>query len=315
MAQRKKTGLRPWHGVVGAVIVLFILFANLVGKNGLPRFLQQPADQINSATGGLLYQVDSKPTLKGLSVHFIDVGQGDSAFIWCGGEAMMIDGGPNASDGKAEQYVAAYGIKTLKYMVPTHPDEDHVGGLVDVVQKLTVQNAIMTDATANTHTFENLLTSIKNRHVHVLRAKVGDRYTLGGATFTIKGPVKEYGDTNDMSIVLKLQYQNRSFLFTGDAPTTSEADMLATGEDLSADVLKVGHHGSKTATSPAFLKAVSPRYGIISVGADNKYGLPNQPVLNRLQAAGVQLLRTDKLGTIVVQTDGNNLTVKTEKTA
>lgn len=313
MARPKRPALRSRHLVIGAAVVLFILFANLVDRQGLPGFLQRPANAINSATGGLLYQVDSRPDLKGLSVHFIDVGQGDSAFIWCGGETMMIDGGPNDSGGKAEQYVAAYGIKTLKYIVPTHPDEDHVGGLTDVVQKLTVQNAIMTDATANTHTFEKLLTTIRNRHVKVLRAKVGDRYTLGGASFVIKGPVKEYSDTNDMSIVLKLQYGNRSFLFTGDAPTTAEADMLATGEDLSADVLKVGHHGSKTATSPAFLKAVSPRYGIISVGKDNTYGLPNQAVLNRLQAAGVQLLRTDKQGTIVIQTDGSSLTVKTEK--
>lgn len=313
MARRKKTALKPWHGVAGVLAVLFILFANLVGKQGLPTFLQQPANQVNFATGGLFYQVDSRPALKDFSVHFIDVGQGDSEFIWCNGEAMMIDGGPNDSDGKAEKYVAAYGIKTLKYIVPTHPDEDHTGGLVNVVQKLTVQNAIMTDATANTQTFEKLLSAIKNRHVNVHRAKVGDQYTLGGATFTIVGPVKEYSDTNDMSIVLKLQYHNRSFLFTGDAPSTSEADMLAAGENLSADVLKVGHHGSKTATSPAFLKAVSPRYGIISVGADNTYGLPSQSVLDRLQAVGVQVLRTDRQGTIVIQSDGNSLTVKTEK--
>lgn len=315
MARKKRQALKPWHGAVAAAAVLFILFANLVSRQGLPDFLQRPADQINSATGGLLYPVDVKPALKDLSVHFIDVGQGDSAFIWCGGESMMIDGGPNDSNGKAEQYVASYGIKTLKYIVPTHPDEDHTGGLNTVVQQLSVQNAIMTDATANTQTFEQLVTSIKQKHIKVLRAKTGDRYTLGGATFTIEGPVREYSDTNDMSIVIKLQYQNRSFLFTGDAPATAEADMLATGEDLSADVLKVGHHGSKTATSPAFLKAVSPRYGIISVGAGNTYGLPNQSVLNRLQAAGVQLFRTDKQGTIVMQTDGQTITVKAEKAA
>ncbi|MFT9076453.1 ComEC/Rec2 family competence protein, partial [Ethanoligenens sp.] len=192
---------------------------------------------------------------------------------------------------------------------------DHTGGLVNVVQKLSVQNAIMTDATANTQTFQRLVTAIKNRKVKVLRAKANDRYTLGGASFTIKGPVKEYSDTNDMSIVLKLQFKNRSFLFTGDAPIASETDMLATGEDLSADVLKVGHHGSKTATSPSFLQAVSPRYGIISVGKDNKYGLPNLPVLDRLRAAGVQLYRTDEQGTIVMQTDGENMTVKTENAA
>ncbi len=312
-SRKKKKAVKPWQGVLGAFVVLFVVFANLLANRSLPAFLQKPLDALNSTTSGLLYTVDSRPALSGLSVHFIDVGQGDSELIWCGGEAMMIDGGPNDSDGKAEQYAAAYGIKTLKYIVPTHPDEDHTGGLTDVVEKLTVQNAIMTDATANTRTFEKLLDTIKTRKVNVIRAKAGARYTLGGASFIIEGPVKEYDDTNDMSIVIKVQYGSKKFLFTGDAPVAAEEDMLAKGEDLSADVLKVGHHGSKTATSAAFLKAVSPKYGILSVGANNSYGLPNQVILDRLSSFGVKIFRTDEQGTIVMQTNGSDLTIYTEK--
>ena len=313
--RRRRRGLRPASLFAAAGIALVILFANLLQNHALPGALQSAADAANSATGGLLVQSGggSHPALSGLSVHFIDVGQGDSAFIWCDGESMLIDGGPTDAGDTAEAYVASYGISTLKYVVPTHPDEDHIAGLTYAIQKLSVQHIIMSDATSNTKTIEKLVDAIRTKGLTATRAVAGDTYTLGGATFTILGPVKTYSDTNDMSVVLRLQYKNRSFLFTGDAPVKAEKDMLAAGRDLQADVLKVGHHGSRTATSQAFLDAVSPKLAVISVGANNSYGLPDEDVLERLQTAGVQTLRTDESGTIVVQTDGDSLNVQTEK--
>ncbi|HCB99730.1 MAG TPA: MBL fold metallo-hydrolase [Ruminococcaceae bacterium] len=314
-AQKRKKRWKARYTIITVIVLLFILFANFVASGNLPFFLQSPLNNLNRATGGLFStSSDGNLTADKFSVHFIDIGQGDSELIWCGGEGMMIDGGPNASDGKAEQYAAAHGITKLKYIVPTHPDEDHVGGLTNVVQKLSVQYAIMTDATANTRTFENLVKTIKQRQIPIIRAKAGAHYTLGSASFTILGPVKEYDDTNDMSIVLKLQYKGVSFLFTGDAPIRAESDMMQSGENLSATVLKVGHHGSKTATSQAFLQAVNPKYAIVSVGKDNHYGLPDGIVLNRLKQMNIQTYRTDEKGTIVMQENQpGKLTIKSER--
>lgn len=308
---RKKYMPATLVAILGAV---FILFANLAGKGMLPGFIERPAAQVNRATGGVLYsQTSAAPALSGLSVHVIDVGQGDSLFVWCEGSSMVIDGGPGSANGKTVSYLKSLGIRKLDYVVPTHPDEDHVGGLPGVLSSFTVDKVLMSDATANTDAFKNLLLTMKKQGLTATRVVPGQTYTLGGASFTVLAPNKEYSDTNDMSVVLRLTYHSRSFLFTGDAAQQSEKDMLAKGYDLHADVLKVSHHGSKTATSDAFLKAVNPQLALISVGKDNKYGLPSASTIRKLQQAGIPILRTDQHGTIVVQTDGTQVTYHTEK--
>jgi beta-lactamase superfamily II metal-dependent hydrolase len=172
---------------------------------------------------------------------------------------------------------------------------------------------MMSDVHDTTETYYDLLDAVAAKNKKITVVKPGDTYSLGGAQLTILAPVGNYEDLNDMSVVIRLCYKKISFLFTGDASKDSEEDMLKENRDLSADVLKVGHHGSSTATTPEFLKAVHPKYAVISVGAGNRYGLPDSSVINELKAAGVIILRTDIDGTIVFYSDGNNITYKMEK--
>lgn len=297
--------------VVLPIVVVFILIADLCDTGLLPNWLQKPLDAFNGATGGLLYT--QKQDTSGLTVHFIDVGQGDSELVCCGGEDMLIDGGVPEEGATVEDYLRENGVKSLEYVVGTHPHDDHIGGLVDVIRDFPTGTIIMSPATTTTQTYENFLNAVKSRDKTITRAVVGRSYSLGGAKFQILGPISNYDDLNDMSVVIRLTYKSRAFLFTGDASAPSEQDLLASGTDLSADVLKVGHHGSSTATTEAFLEAVHPSFAIISVGQGNSYGLPDTEVTQRLKDAGITVFRTDTDGTIVFTCNDNNITYKEEK--
>jgi len=295
------------------VVVAFILIANLCDAGVLPKWLQKPLDTFNSATGGLLYE--EQQDTSGLSVHIIDVGQGDSILVCCEGKNMLIDAGtPDESD-TVENYMRSCGVKSLDYIICTHPHNDHIGGMADVINDMDIGTIIMSDATTTTQSYENLLNAISSKKKAITRAKVGNSYKLGGAAFVILAPVGTYDDLNETSVVIKLTYIRKSFLFTGDASEASEKDMLAENRDLSADVLKVGHHGSSTATTQEFLNAVHPSFAAISVGQGNSYGLPNTVVIQRLKDAGIKIFRTDTDGTIVFQSDGTNITYKEENSS
>jgi competence protein ComEC len=297
--------------LIALPIIAFILFANLCDKGFFPEWLQKPLDTLNNATDGLIYQKQQSTT--GLSVHIIDVGQGDSILICCEGKDMLIDGGIPQEATTVENYLKSCGVKSLEYVVGTHPHNDHIGGLVSVIKDYDVGTIIMSGATTTTQTYENLLTVISKKKKTITRAKVGNSYELGGAKFVILAPVGTYDDLNDMSVVIKLTYKSKSFLFTGDASEDSEKDMLAEKRDLNADVLKVGHHGSSTATTKEFLDAVKPSFAVISVGQGNSYGLPNTEITQRIKDAGIKLFRTDTNGTIVFESDGKIITYKKEK--
>jgi competence protein ComEC len=251
--------------------------------------------------------------LSNLSVHIIDVGQADSIFIYCDGSTMLIDAGTNTAGPTVENYLKAYDITELNYLVATHPHEDHIGGMPDIINNFKIDKIITTSVTATTKTFENLLNAISNKGLKITVAIPGNSFKLGGAECTIIAPNASYADLNDSSVVIKLTYKGKSFLFTGDASEQSEADMLKKGYDLKADVLKVGHHGSTSATSSAFLKAVNPQYAVISVGLGNLYGHPAKSTLDKLYNAKVKVYRTDQNGTVIFSYDGKNLKVTTEK--
>ncbi len=252
-----------------------------------------------------------------LAVHFLDVGQADSILVVDGDMVMMIDTGDWPS-GDHKTYMLNYirdlGITEIDYLVLTHPDADHIGGAPEVINTFTVKNCIMPNETKTTQVFKRTLDALEDREVNVLLPTPGDTYTLKNATFRILAPLKEdYNDTNDHSVVLRLMYGERSILFTGDAEAYSEEDMVATytAADLKSDVLKVGHHGSVTSSSPAFLALVDPDYAVISCGVGNSYGHPHDETVERLQNAGIQMYRTDTQGTIILKTDGKTLSFAT----
>ena len=249
----------------------------------------------------------------GMKVHFLNVGQADSTLITCGDHAMLIDAGKNDDKEPILNYIQnKAGLTHLDYMIGTHPHEDHIGSMDSVIEAVSVDTVMLPNVTANTRTFQDVLTAIDEKGLSITVPEVGETYSLGDASFTILGPVSDYGDNlNDWSIALKITYGNTSFIFTGDAEADAEADMLGTGLDLSADVYQVGHHGSRTSSSSALLDAISPRYAVISCGAGNDYGHPHQETLDALSARNIEVYRTDLLGTIVAATDGNSISFST----
>lgn len=198
-------------------------------------------------------------------------------------------------------------------MVATHPDADHIGGLDDVLKALDVKSVYAPKVSHTTQTYKDFLTAVKNEGRTIKAVGKGVKIPLQGVDASFLAPVNTYGDNlNDWSAVLKVTFKSNSFLFTGDAEKASESDMLADGTSLQADVLKVGHHGSNSSTSKAFIDAVKPSYAVISVGKNN-YGHPDSGILSRLKNANASVLRTDQKGTITAISDGNKITFTTTK--
>ncbi|MEF2795859.1 MAG: ComEC/Rec2 family competence protein [Hydrogeniiclostridium sp.] len=251
-----------------------------------------------------------------LEVYFFDVGQGDSELIRLpGGENILIDAGTSSTEDELVGELRSLGAETLDLVVATHPHADHIGGMAAVIDAFDVRQVVMPriseSDTPTTKTYENLLQSIADKGLTITPAEPGDELlSSGGAVLTVLAPNGEdYGDLNNYSVVLRLTYGEDSFLFTGDAEEASEEEMLSLDWPLTATVLKCGHHGSETSTSPAFLDAVSPQYAVISCGVDNDYGHPDAVTLEKLEAAGAEVFRTDLQGTILASTDGSGVTM------
>jgi len=246
-----------------------------------------------------------------IRVHYIDVGQGDAILIQSAQNAVLIDGG----DAKAQQtlldYLRSAGVKDLDYVIATHPHSDHIGGLPKAVKQFGVKGVIMPDAMHTSGTFEKLLTAIEKKGLKITVPKVGDAFAAGIIKFTVLSPGKKFKDLNNMSIVIRMTHGETSFLFTGDAEDKSENQMLKTKQPLRSDVLKVGHHGSRTSTTEDFLDAVSPSVAVISCGKDNTYNHPNKETLMKLgkPERKIKLFRTDKDGSVIITTDGRKITL------
>lgn len=250
----------------------------------------------------------------GCEVHYIDVGQADAILIRCDGRSMMIDGGNTADSSLIYAYLKKYGVSHLDYMVNTHPHEDHVGGLPGALNAAAAGTIYAPTASYASAPFQNFLKYARAQGKAITIPRPGDTLQLGGARLQVVGPQKtDYTDVNDTSIVLRLTYGSTSFLFTGDAGEKSEYDMLQSGLPLQSTVLKVGHHGSATASSYAFLRSVSPQYAVISCGVRNDYGHPTKSVLSRLRDAGAKVYRTDMQGTIIARSDGKSVAFQTRK--
>ena len=250
-----------------------------------------------------------------LRVSFIDVGQGDSEFIELpNGETMLIDAGTNETGKNVVDYIKSLGYTSIDYVVGTHPHEDHIGGLDDVIKTFDIGSIYMPKITADTNTFEDVLDAAESKNLMINTAKSGVAI-MNTEDLSIKflaPTLDSYENTNDYSAVVKVVYGDTSYLFTGDAEEFSEN--LIT-DDVNADVLKVGHHGSSTSTSTEFLKKVSPSSAVISCGKGNSYGHPHSETLQKLADMGTAVYRTDELGTIVSVSDGKTITFDTNNTA
>lgn len=250
---------------------------------------------------------DTTRTAEELEVHFLDVGQGDATLLLCGGEAMLIDAGGNDQGTKIQNYLRKQGVEDLKYVVCTHPDEDHIGGMDVILYKFNCGKVFMTQEEKDTDTYRDVADTMSGKGYKRSVPAAGEQFTLGDAVFTILGPVSESSDSNNNSIVLLLTHGENRFLFTGDAQEEEEKEIVDGGILPDADVYKAGHHGSRTSSCEELLDAVSPLYAVISCGEGNAYGHPHAETMNRLRSMGVQVFRTDEQGTVVVNSDGEQL--------
>lgn len=251
-----------------------------------------------------------------LIVHILDIGQADSILIqWPKDHAMLIDGGNKADGSFIVKYLEQAGVEQIDYLIATHPHEDHIGGLPYIIQKIPVRKIYMPKVTNNTKIYEDLLGAIKSKNLTINAAKAGVILPLGeDIKAEFLAPMSgKYDDLNDYSAVLKLQYGQTKFLFMGDAGILSEKEMLNSGEDLKADVIKIGHHGSSSATSDEFLDAVQPRAAVISVGRNNDYGHPAQSTLDKLIKRNIAVFRTDEDGIVTFVSDGKDIKVGTTR--
>ncbi|MBP3305360.1 MAG: MBL fold metallo-hydrolase [Oscillospiraceae bacterium] len=281
--------------------LLLALLLLLPGCAGTPAETESTAA---STTGATVYTFT-----KTLKVHFIDVGQADCALLECDNAFALIDGG-NVDNGPAVvEYLELQGVQRLNLVVGTHPHGDHIGGLAAVLDAYPADNVWSSELTYYNSTVYSFINGAKKQGKQLHFPQVGDTFQLGGAVITMIGPVKRgYEDTNNLSLVLMVEYGDTRFLFTGDMERDAELDVLDSGADVKADVLKVGHHGSYSSTSYVFLRAVHPTYAVISVGRDNEYGHPHDAPMSRLMDADVIIFRTDQMNNIVAVSDGQDIT-------
>jgi competence protein ComEC len=245
-----------------------------------------------------------------LLVHYIDVGQADSILIQVNNKNMLIDAGNRGDADAIVSYLQKQGVKKLDYVIATHPHEDHIGSMSDVIKKFPITEFYAPKKTSTTKTFENMINALNGKKI--ITSKAGVELNLGEnikAEFLAPNNDK-YEEVNNFSAVLKLTYGDNKFLFMGDAENLSEGEILASSVDVSADVIKVGHHGSSTSSSKEFLDKVSPKIAIISVGKGNDYGHPHKETLEEFKKRGYTVYRTDIDGTIILQSDGKNIKKK-----
>ncbi|MBA4688739.1 MAG: MBL fold metallo-hydrolase [Candidatus Galacturonibacter soehngenii] len=303
MKRNNRTRKKKQNKLLSSIIISIIIIASTIWSK----------ENIENTNNNSL--ANDSFAVASMQVHFIDVGQADSILILSDDEAMLVDAGNNEDGTYLVKYLKEQGISKLKYVIATHPHEDHIGGMDDVINNFTVETVLMPDVTHTTKTFEDVLNAMNENDLGITIPSVGEEYEIGKAKFVVIAPNKEMDENNlnDASIGVKLVNGNNRFIMCGDAPKFSEKEMLQSGIDLSAQVYKVSHHGSNTATTDAFLKAISPEYAIIQCGENNSYGHPHKETLHKLEQMGVIVLRNDKNGTIIAISDGNKIQWITEK--
>ena len=250
----------------------------------------------------------TKEVTADLEVHFLDVGQGDAVLIKCDGESMLIDAGDNAYGDTVADYISYQNIDRLDYVVATHPDSDHIGGIDTVLKQIECDEVVMTDDQKDTVTYQEVVDVIEDKNITVHNPKAEESWDLGCSTVTVLGPIESYEDSNNNSIVLLVQHGSERFLFSGDAENDEMQDIVDSGVNISANVYKVSHHGSKTGVNESFLDKVAPEFAVISCEQGNSYGHPHAGFFNYLRGHNIAVFRTDEQGTVVAISDGESIT-------
>lgn len=283
-------------------------------SNTISDISEEPSNEPSNGPSNEVSKEGTQPQKSSLEVHFIDVGQADSALILCDGKAMLIDGGNTGDSSVLYTYLKKHNIKHLDYVIGTHAHEDHIGGIPGALNFATVGTAYSPVTNYDSKAFENFKKAVEKHKTSLIVPNVGTSFMLGSAKCRVLA-VNTTDDTNNSSIVLRITYGKTSFIFTGDAEREVEQAIINREGNLESTVLKVGHHGSETSSSYVWLREVMPEYAVISVGKDNSYGHPHDEVLSRLKDAGVKTFRTDLQGDIICTSDGKTVTFKPSKNA
>ena len=289
-----------------AVTIVVLLAAGVVVTNN-DSLLSFPDSTDTSSTPTIDYSL--------LEVIYFDVGQADSILLKTSNHAMLIDAGNTGQDKLMLDYLSEYSVTKLDYLVATHPHADHIGAMASVVKAMdSIGEIIMPDKPHTTSTYKNLIKAIDEKNIPIKIAEVGQVFNMGEANIQVLAPKDVSGnDLNEVSVVLRVTFGETVFLFTGDAGTKSESTQLVSELTLKADVLKVGHHGSRTSTTQKYIDAVNPKYAVISCGTDNTYGHPHSESMARLNAKGIAIYRTDEKGTIIFVSDGKTISIVGEQ--
>ena len=242
-----------------------------------------------------------------MAVHFIDVGQGLAILVQSGGENLLYDGGNRSHADEVVQYLKNQQVETINYMISSHYDEDHLGGLVKCLDNFEVDHVLGSDYVHTSDLFNTFMNTATAHAIIVEYPSVGDTYEFGTGSFTVMAPDGISQNSNDNSVVIRLVNGNNSFMFMGDAEETSEQDMISTGMNLDCDVLSLGHHGSASSTSWDLLEATSPSWAVISCGLNNTYGHPAAETMGKLSDMDIPVFRTDDQGTVIALSDGNTI--------
>lgn len=244
-----------------------------------------------------------------LEVHFIDVGQGDCTLLINDGHAMLIDAGDNDQGTKVQKYLQERGIEKLDYVIGTHPDADHIGGLDVILTKFDCDVVMFPEAESDTFAYRRMMEAVAYKGYQITGPELFKTYALGNASFEIVGPAKGYAESsNNDSIALKVTFGENSFLFIGDAEKEAQMDMMQSGAELESDVLKAGHHGSSDSADQLFLETVRAEFAVISCGMGNDYGHPHKGTLKLFREFGVKVFRTDEQGSVTAISDGSKIT-------
>ena len=248
-----------------------------------------------------------------VKVYFIDVGEADSILIDSNGKYILIDAGNNKDGPLLVDYFKELGIKKFDYVIGTHAHEDHIGGMDYIIRNFDINHFYMPKTVVPTYTYEDVVKELKNKSIKYTVPKIGTTFTSGKSEFEVLSVKDDEEDLNNGSIVLRMKYKDVAFMFMADVESPVEEELIKKS-DISADVIKIGHHGSRYGSTSAFLNKVGARYAVISVGKLNDYNHPHNQALKRIEKAGLKLYRTDLKGTIIFNTDGKNFKIETVKT-